>query len=150
MKRAYENGPGKNWGLGPLQTSKTSSACRREHDSVVWLDARKSLIFDAFWTSILEPLGPSCAENIVFRASENHFIFFIDFCVILVSQNGSKNQWKIDPLGHLAPRSLQEGVILSQHGSRGTHPRRFSLIFHHFVIDFEVDFLSGCIGAHTF
>ena len=66
MKRAYENGPGKNWGLGALQTSKTSSACRREHDSVVWLDARKSLIFDAFWTSILEPLGPSCAENIVF------------------------------------------------------------------------------------
>ena len=66
MKRAYENGPGKKWGLGHLQTSKTSSACRREHDSVVWLDARKSLIFDAFWTSILEPLGPSCAENIIF------------------------------------------------------------------------------------
>ena len=66
MKRAYENSPGKNWGLGALQTSKTSSACRREHDSVVWLHARKSLILDAFWTSILEPLGPSCAENIVF------------------------------------------------------------------------------------
>ena len=66
MKRAYENGPGKNWGLGLLQTSKTSSACRREHDSVVWLDTRKSLILDAFWTSILEPLGPSCAENMVF------------------------------------------------------------------------------------
>ena len=54
---------------------------------------------------------------------------------------------KIDPLGHLAPRWLQGGVILSQHGSRGTHPRRFSLILHHFVIDFEMDFLSGGIGA---
>ena len=52
--------------LGALQTSKTRSACRREHDSVVWLDARKSLILDAFWSIILEPLGPSCAENIVF------------------------------------------------------------------------------------
>ena len=31
-----------------------------------------------------------------------------------------------------------------------THPRRCSLILHHFVIDFEVDFLSGCMGAHTF
>ena len=66
MKRAYENGPGKNWGLGALQTSKTRSASRREHDSVVWLDTRKSLILDAFWTSILEPLGPSCAANMVF------------------------------------------------------------------------------------
>ena len=52
--------------LGTLQTSKTRSACRREHDSVVLLDSRKSLILDAFWNSILEPLGPSCAENMVF------------------------------------------------------------------------------------
>ena len=56
----------KKCGLGALQTSKTSSACRREHDSVVLLDSRKSLILDGFWTSILEPLGPSCAENKVF------------------------------------------------------------------------------------
>ena len=56
----------KKCGLGALQTLKTSSACRREHDSVVLLDSRKTLILDAFWSSILEPLGPSCAENIVF------------------------------------------------------------------------------------
>ena len=66
MKRAYENGPGKKCGLGGLRTSKTSSACGREHDSVVLLDSRKSLIFDVFWSSILELLGPSCAENLIF------------------------------------------------------------------------------------
>ena len=70
-------------------------------------------------------------------------LFCIEFCITLVPQNGIKKQSKIDPLGHLAPTWLQEGVILSQHGSRGTHPRRFSLIFHHFVIDFEVDFFRS-------
>ena len=52
--------------LGALQTSKARSACRREHDSVVLLDSRKSLILDVFWNFILEPLGPSCTENTVF------------------------------------------------------------------------------------
>ena len=46
MKRAYENSPGKNWGLGALQTSKTRSACRREHDSVVLSHSRQGFILD--------------------------------------------------------------------------------------------------------
>ena len=56
----------KKCGFEALQTLKTSSACRREHDSVVLLDSRKTLILDAFWNSILEPLGRSCAENTIF------------------------------------------------------------------------------------
>ena len=140
----------KKCGLGVLQTSKTSSACRRKHDSVVLLDSRKSLILDVFWSSIFEPLEPSCAENTVFLGCLKINSSFYLFYIILISQNGTKNQWKINSLGHLAPRWLQGGVILSQLGSRGTHPRRCSLILHHFDIDFEVDFLSGCIGAQTF
>ena len=149
MKRAYENGPGKNWGLGALQTSKTSSACRREHDSVVLTGSEKAWFWMLFGTPFRSLWDLPAQKTLFFRVSENHFIFHW-FFNHFDSENGTKNQWKIDPLGHLAPTWLEGGVILSQHGSRGTHPRRCSLILHHFVIDSEMDFLSGCIGAHTF
>ena len=105
MKRAYENGPGKNWGLGALQTSKTSFACRREHDSVVLLDSRKSLILDGFWSSILETLGPSCAENTIFWVSENHFIFSSIFILF----------WYPKMVLKINEKSILS-VILRQHG----------------------------------
>ena len=53
--------------LGALQTLKTKSAYKQEHDSVVLSDSRKDCILGLFWNIVLALLGCPIIKNNVSR-----------------------------------------------------------------------------------
>ena len=134
MSRADANGSKKHMILDCLRPRKLSPHVGANTIFGLWPFAEKAPCWDCFGPSFWSLRELHAQKTRFLWVSENCLIFESIFKAFGLQEKSVKNRF--DPRGHLGPRWLQGGVILSQHGSKN----RFSSILDGFLIDFAMDF----------